>query len=172
MSKKRGILRYSLVCILLLATVSTVGMWICSYFQEFKTVLIQPRVRIHVESVLGRIVLKTYRADQPNWSMDWQMSLRDAKVPWNRRDRNADWHFAGFSVRDSIFREKTATVFVRRLSIPYWFLSCLLLLPSTMSILKMRRWMQRRRAGQCEYCGYDLRASTGNCPECGNAIPF
>ena len=34
-----------------------------------------------------------------------------------------------------------------------------------------RRRMLRDRMGLCAHCGYDLRQSSGKCPECGAAIP-
>jgi hypothetical protein len=43
--------------------------------------------------------------------------------------------------------------------IPLWQLSSL-----------FRRYRMRRRKGYCADCGYDLRASSGRCPECGRAI--
>lgn len=57
--------------------------------------------------------------------------------------------------------------------LPHW-LACLVLglLPG----IRMFRWMrvaQRRRMtlpGHCLSCGYDLRASTGRCSECGTPI--
>jgi hypothetical protein len=39
---------------------------------------------------------------------------------------------------------------------PLWSLGC--------------RILARPRAGKCHTCGYDLRASTDRCPECGTAI--
>jgi hypothetical protein len=37
--------------------------------------------------------------------------------------------------------------------------------------LRRRRRMRRIAANQCAACGYDLRASSGRCPECGEAVP-
>lgn len=33
------------------------------------------------------------------------------------------------------------------------------------------QFRRRARAGLCGYCGYDLRSSTGRCPECGEPLP-
>ena len=36
---------------------------------------------------------------------------------------------------------------------------------------RQRQQRVRIRKGQCAQCGYDLRASTERCPECGTAVP-
>ncbi|HEX4795096.1 MAG TPA: hypothetical protein VH370_14980 [Humisphaera sp.] len=59
------------------------------------------------------------------------------------------------------------------LLIPYWMLSlATAMLPAQrLSAWRVaRRARQRKRLGLCTRCGYDLRASSGRCPECG-AIP-
>ena len=57
------------------------------------------------------------------------------------------------------------------LAVPWW---PILLLTGTSAVTVIRRHLvtrRRRRAGQCLYCGYDLRASGERCPECGTATP-
>jgi hypothetical protein len=37
--------------------------------------------------------------------------------------------------------------------------------------IRSRRRVRQFTAGKCIHCGYDLRATSGRCPECGNAPP-
>ena len=57
--------------------------------------------------------------------------------------------------------------------VPFWFL---LLLAAVFPVWHFGggRWRlrrERRRLGLCERCGYDLRANSGRCPECGQPAP-
>jgi hypothetical protein len=53
-----------------------------------------------------------------------------------------------------------------------WALPFQIVLSCAFAVLAIRRWrverrLERAKAGLCAQCGYDLRASPGNCPECG-----
>jgi hypothetical protein len=62
---------------------------------------------------------------------------------------------------------------ITALCVPYWM--CVAVL-APMPMFQLRRyWRNRRRArrltkGTCPFCGYDLRATSGRCQECGQAI--
>ena len=58
------------------------------------------------------------------------------------------------------------------LRLPYWLIVPATGIPPLLylrRVMKLRRRLRLRR-GLCGACGYDLRASTGRCPECGEAI--
>jgi len=55
------------------------------------------------------------------------------------------------------------------LVVPYWLLAIPLLIAPSRWVLSVRRAAHRRRYGLCLRCGYDLRATPGQCPECGTA---
>lgn len=57
--------------------------------------------------------------------------------------------------------------------VPHWFV---MLLTGPPALLYLRRLgaLRRRhriRRGLCGRCGYDLRATGGRCPECGEPVP-
>ena len=56
--------------------------------------------------------------------------------------------------------------------VPHWAVALPLLGWATWRLLGPAAERQRRqKRGQCVACGYDLRASSGRCPECGAEIP-
>jgi hypothetical protein len=62
---------------------------------------------------------------------------------------------------------------LHRGSVPYWLLVAAPLCWPALLLARRttRAWVgrRRRRAGRCAGCGYELRGSTGRCPECGRA---
>jgi hypothetical protein len=53
-----------------------------------------------------------------------------------------------------------------------WALPYQIVLSGVFAALAVRHWrverrLERVKGGLCAQCGYDLRASPGNCPECG-----
>ena len=60
---------------------------------------------------------------------------------------------------------------VNSFGLPSWvLLIAFLFIPSAQLFLNQREQTIRLRAGLCRICGYDLRASTERCPECGTPI--
>lgn len=51
--------------------------------------------------------------------------------------------------------------------LPYWTICLILAIPVVGSIRHAVRRRRRARQGLCATCGYDLRASSSSCPECG-----
>ena len=61
---------------------------------------------------------------------------------------------------------------VKWFAVPYWLLFALTALATCAGakpLIRAKRLRQRREAGRCPACGYDLRATPGRCPECGTA---
>jgi hypothetical protein len=60
------------------------------------------------------------------------------------------------------------------LAVPFWACVAVLLIPCAVPVrrsLRARTRRQRASRGECEMCGYDVRASTARCPECGHPLP-
>jgi hypothetical protein len=73
-------------------------------------------------------------------------------------------HFAFFGLR---YDRNPASNVIAQLHL-IWPFSLCAILPMSWVVAKRRRRLVAR-LGMCAVCGYDLRASPGRCPECGNA---
>jgi hypothetical protein len=84
--------------------------------------------------------------------------------------------FAGFIVGRDRFGNATAKNMrdgtfelsdCRGLTIPYWAISIIAAIWPLRAFYKNRRILRRKASRRCEFCGYDLRATPLQCPECG-----
>jgi hypothetical protein len=59
------------------------------------------------------------------------------------------------------------------LYLPYWFLCLITAAPPAFRVARAarKRRQARRDLNLCRRCGYDLRATPGRCPECGDVPP-
>jgi hypothetical protein len=56
------------------------------------------------------------------------------------------------------------------INFPLWFTAGAFALLPAMWLIRAKPW-RTKRVGICAVCEYDLRASSGRCPECGTPIP-
>ncbi len=116
----------------------------------------------------GPDALAQFNADhppRPRWHCGW-LSKGNSDIDTVRS--------GGFWNRLGLYYGKSDVAFSftdehhRTLMIPAWLVALLLFVPSVF-VLRRHWWLarHRNRAGLCPVCGYDLRASPNQCPECG-----
>ena len=75
------------------------------------------------------------------------------------------------SLQTGMFQRRVApwlfTEPYRAYAVPYWAPMILTAIPAGVVLTRTVRRFGRARRGLCAGCGYDLRATTGRCPECG-----
>jgi hypothetical protein len=99
--------------------------------------------------------------DKAQWYFLFNMGSRNGKF------RSFRLLKGGVATFDAYRPESTTPNRIRTIVIPYWMLVAISL---PMPILRARRAAWRRiarRRGLCVFCGYDIRATPGRCPECG-----
>ena len=132
-----------------------------------------------ISFVDGRLLYCRWATDDPNWMpqvMPPGLAYASGDSPIAYRlpggEVTASGSFAGTNVlRHSLQRWGGFVDTIWYAHVPLWQLVAVTALPPAAFALTRRRRRQRHRAanGLCLSCGYDLRASAGRCPECGQA---
>jgi len=161
----------------LLLTFAVITTWIRSYLTT-DVIVRTTRDGRHFEfaTIPGQIRLTFTkgwpRQADPRWysgDLHWYTGRFPAYlIVLGQRPIYAKWYPLGYAIHDWSGPDALA---YRTYAIPYYLpLALTLILPAWMTI-RLRRMIllakSRAARGLCVRCGYDLRASSGRCPECG-----
>jgi hypothetical protein len=138
----------------------------------------------HLETSFGRAEFTRFYQEFPRnmpRRMTWHyMSFPLDRImmprnPWGPGDQHK-WHLLGFG-GSVITPESNPGMWPgsrsTHLVVPLWALTLLFALYPAWYAARWRRAIKRSRqirAGRCQQCGYDLRASKDRCPECGSPV--
>lgn len=150
--------RYSfiLLCaISLLLCVGFVSMGVRSFYWKDTWEYLSPGGRLlMIISKVGRVdvlYIAHWNGDTPD------LSHRTTPAPFAYGGTDYCHRFLGFGADVQLNGG-------RFVNVPYWFLAMVTAAPPLLALRVCRR---RARHGFCPSCGYDLRASPDQCPECG-----
>ena len=105
----------------------------------------------------------------------WTISTKHGEG-FVRSGEKREWQRAGFVYQTewAYWTSMTTNIYCHDLSVAWWWMVLILSMPwlGIFEIARRKRQLIHRiRRGGCPVCGYDLRASTNRCPECGTPIP-
>jgi hypothetical protein len=116
-------------------------------------------------------VIKLIRRDRPD-SVRWkEYHSSDHKLTTFWTVRRTEGGFEGLGFRYESYPSSGHQLLSRLIELPYWLILAASTVAPCLDVRRSLRAWKRRSQGLCLRCGYDLRASTERCPECGTPIP-
>lgn len=152
------------------------GMYGLSYFRSFSVFWLRGgATSLVVLSETGTITIAILPPaatieSPPSFDVVIDRSANSPRVLINYYAIEENWSYAGAAYGTSWLYSDQTLGTVRLLQIPYWMTLIPVLLVGFRRLRQGAVRWKRLRGGLCLNCGYDLRASTERCPECGTLI--
>ena len=98
----------------------------------------------------------------------WPFGNRADRLTSDKLWKNSFLGFKGRVLSRRIASGQYQTIVVQ---VPYYFLMCVLVALDALAVMHLRK-KKNLEVGQvpCVQCGYDLRATPAQCPECGTVV--
>jgi hypothetical protein len=167
----RRLLITSLAAVSAIACLACAALWVHSCHRHGIALYERGRHKVtavslmgHTGIIIGRAENRPYPSQRGLWGGSFRFEPDSAYREYYGTEPNAlgfAYDDTGRSHLDGLDEDQVAFV------VPHWFWVAAFALPPVLRLLAWRRRRRRVRLGHCPACGYDLRASTGRCPECG-----
>ena len=167
----------SIAIFTLLADVGIAGLWVQSYYAmecvrwtsgDNKRQLAVGASQGVLAGALGRLGSFSFYGETPGFDHISQIPVDLMEPLAQRGDFRLDCRRFGFGILVRRIGDEDKR---DSLLLPCWFLC---LLASTIAAFFGRKFLRNRKlarsVGLCPHCGYDLRATSERCPECGHAV--
>jgi hypothetical protein len=136
---------------------AVVALWVRSYFRTDAAWMARDGHVFGTDSGTGRVLLMWAEAPPELRVSRWRVRRHDVAV-WQQVK-----HLFVFRAADSGGNTWT-------LQIPHWSVAVAAAVLPWMWVRRRRAEIRKLRSGLCRRCGYDLRATPGRCPECGESV--
>ncbi len=158
----------------LVLCLATLALWVRSYWRCDRPMRVSAEAETYddfeLQSCLGElsIVAANLTGGPARWVPGWHLLTLPSSPLQTLRFRTKPFPAQSASVLGFGFG-----YYARFLWCPHWFFALLFAALPVVRLRSILRTRRRDRAGLCQHCGYDLRASPqgGRCPECGTSIP-
>ena len=176
---------YLLLALSTLIFTAVVADWVYSIFWSETLILVRGRQVFAIDNFSGEIAFWRGEFKPGEWYWDglhhehWPGRSAKKTLEFSVEDpAGSEVAFAGFVITTQRHFPTTMNqtfhpsmvAGMKAIVLPSWFLTLLFGALPAMAAYRYIRGLRRRGEGMCKVCGYDLRATTDRCPECGTPV--
>jgi predicted RNA-binding Zn-ribbon protein involved in translation (DUF1610 family) len=146
--------------------VSAAG-WIRGYFATDFFDYIHGKWELTLVVIDKSILLHTVKSEHPQTPQGWTYDPAVPDPGYTAKYNPTIWGKLGFFTDRARGTDEIGPFVKNTVGVPFWLLCLVTAVPPLALVRSVRRRVLWLKSNRCLACGYDLRATTDRCPECG-----